>query len=56
MKSTTLDPARRRALRVVLDAETEETIKNLMGKDPGPAFLHFIMEQAKETSQDQLDV
>jgi DNA gyrase subunit B/topoisomerase-4 subunit B len=46
---TTLDPARRRLLRVVIpegaQATTEKTMSELMGKDPEPRF-RFIMEQA----------
>ncbi|MBI4859435.1 MAG: type IIA DNA topoisomerase subunit B [Candidatus Riflebacteria bacterium] len=46
---TTLDPHRRRLIRVVIpeDArlETEKTMSELMGKDPEPRFK-FIMEQA----------
>ena len=55
LKATTLDPKRRRALRVVLDDDTEETIRALMGKDPAPRF-RFIMDSAAETSADDLDV
>ncbi|MBW2255422.1 MAG: DNA topoisomerase IV subunit B, partial [Deltaproteobacteria bacterium] len=45
--ATTLDPKRRRLLRVTLDQplEAEAAISDLMGKDPAPRF-QFIMEQA----------
>lgn len=55
LKSTTLDPKRRRALKVVLDEGSEQTIATLMGKDPAPRF-QFIMERAATTRADELDV
>ena len=55
LKNTTLDPKRRRALRVVLDDQTDETITALMGKDPAPRF-NFIMERAARTSAAELDL
>jgi DNA gyrase subunit B/topoisomerase-4 subunit B len=44
---TTLDPMRRRLVRVTIDEplQAEAAISDLMGKDPGPRF-RFIMEQA----------
>ena len=55
LKATTLDPERRRALRVVLDEHTPETIRALMGKDASMRF-RFIMENAEQTSAEDLDV
>ncbi|MFZ9888142.1 MAG: toprim domain-containing protein, partial [Myxococcota bacterium] len=55
LKGTTLDPRRRRALKVVLDDASDETISTLMGKDPAPRFA-FIMERAASTRAEELDV
>ena len=55
LKTTTLDPKNRRALRVVLDPESSDTVQTLMGKDPAPRF-QFIMERAAATSLEELDV
>ncbi len=57
LKETTLDPRRRRALRVMIDNEIEadRVMNELMGKDP-QARYHFIMERAKEAEVDDLDV
>ncbi len=57
LKQTTLDPRRRRALRVMIDNEVEadRVMNELMGKDP-QARYHFIMERAKEAEADDLDV
>jgi DNA gyrase subunit B len=55
LKATTLDPKRRRTLRLSLGEGTEETIKNLMGKDASKRF-EFIMERAPETRAEDLDV
>ncbi len=54
---TTLDPRRRRALRVVVDAEleTSRVFEELMGKDPAQRF-HFIMDRAMTASAEDLDV
>ena len=54
---TTLDPARRRALRVVVDAEleTDRVFQELMGKDPAERF-RFIMDRAESAVADDLDV
>lgn len=57
LKATTLDPEKRRLLRVVIPdeyrLETEKTISELMGKDPSARF-RFIMEHAAEV--EALDV
>ncbi len=57
LKETTLDPKRRRAMRVMIDSEVEadRVMNELMGKDP-QARYHFIMERAKEAEFDELDV
>jgi DNA gyrase subunit B len=55
LKTTTLDPKRRRALRVRLDESTEDTITKLMGRDPSTRFK-FIMDHTSRTSLDELDV
>jgi len=55
LKATTLHPKHRRALRVVPDPETPETMQTLMGKDPAPRF-RFIMEQARVADAEALDV
>ncbi|MGZ6095023.1 MAG: DNA gyrase/topoisomerase IV subunit B [Polyangiales bacterium] len=57
LKATTLDPKRRRALRVVVDSEieTDRVLNELMGKDPQARFK-FIMERARETDASELDV
>jgi DNA gyrase subunit B len=57
LKATTLDPKKRRALRVVIDSEleTDRVLNELMGKDAQARF-RFIMERARETAADELDV
>jgi DNA gyrase subunit B len=57
LKETTLDPKRRRALRVVIDSEldADRVMNDLMGKDPSARYS-FIMERAKEADADDLDV
>lgn len=57
LKSTTLDKERRRALRVTIDSEleTDKVLNELMGKDTQARF-RFIMDRARETSADELDV
>ena len=57
LKQTTLDPRRRRALRVVIDGEleTDRVLNALMGKDPAPRF-QFIMEHAPKADAEELDV
>ena len=53
LKATTLDPKRRRALRVTIDdlERTETVINELMGKDPSSRF-RFIMDHASEAELD----
>ncbi|MFO0555431.1 MAG: DNA topoisomerase IV subunit B [Polyangiaceae bacterium] len=53
LKSTTLDPKRRRALRVTIDdaLETERIMTELMGKDAQARF-RFIMDRAREAELD----
>ena len=57
LKSTTLDKNRRRAVRVAIDSEleTDRVLNELMGKDTQARFK-FIMERARETSAEELDV
>ena len=57
LKETTLDPKRRRALRVVVDdvLATDQVVNDLMGKDPAPRF-EFIMEHAPKAGADELDL
>jgi DNA gyrase subunit B len=57
LKATTLDKKRRRALRVGIDSEleTDRILNELMGKDTQARFK-FIMERARETSAEELDV
>ncbi len=57
LKQTTLDPRRRRALRVVIDNEldADRVVNELMGKDPGARY-QFIMESAAKAEVDELDV
>ena len=57
LKQTTLDPRRRRALRVVIEGEleTDRILNELMGKDPAPRF-RFIMEHAPRADAEALDV
>ena len=57
LKMTTLDPHRRRALRVVIDGEleTDQLMSELMGKDTASRY-RFIMEHAPRASAEELDV
>src|SRR5690606_6295586 len=57
LRETTLDPQRRRALRVQIDGEleTDRVLHDLMGKDPSARY-HFIMEHAPRASADDLDL
>jgi DNA gyrase subunit B len=57
LKSTTLDPARRKLMRVMIDEEvlTDQVINDLMGKDASARF-RFIMERAGEATVEDLDV
>jgi len=57
LKVTTLDPKRRRAMRVTIEGEleTDRILNELMGKDPAPRF-RFIMERARGVQADDLDL
>jgi DNA gyrase subunit B len=57
LKSTTLDPQKRRLMRVIIDEEvaTDQVINDLMGKDASARF-RFIMERAAEAEAESLDV
>ncbi len=55
LKMTTLDPKRRRAVRVLLDDDSGETMQELMGRDPAVRY-RFIMEHASLTDAAALDV
>lgn len=57
LKMTTLDPRRRRAMRVNIESEIEadRVMNDLMGKDP-QARYQFIMESAAQAEADDLDV
>ena len=57
LKRTTLDPRKRRVLRVVIEGEldTDRVLNELMGKDPAPRFK-FIMEHAPKAEATALDV
>ena len=57
LKITTLDPKRRRAIRVTIDGEleTDRILNELMGKDPAPRF-RFIMDRAQAVQASDLDV
>jgi DNA gyrase subunit B len=57
LKATTLDKARRRAVKVGITSELEadQVLGELMGKDTQARF-RFIMERARETTAEDLDV
>ncbi len=57
LKVTTLDPKKRRSLRVMIteELETDRVLNELMGKDASMRFK-FIMEHAGKTSAAELDV
>jgi DNA gyrase subunit B len=57
LKATTLDPKKRRAVRVIIDSEieTDRVLNELMGKDAQARFK-FIMERARDTDVEELDV
>ena len=57
LKMTTLDPSKRRLMRVIIDEEvgTDQIINDLMGKDASARF-RFIMERAAEADAETLDV
>jgi DNA gyrase subunit B len=57
LRATTLDPYRRRALRVVIDGEieTDRVLAQLMGRDP-QARYRFIMDRAPSATLEELDL
>ena len=57
LRETTLDPRRRRAMRVNIESEldADRIMNDLMGKDPAARY-QFIMESAKEADAADLDV
>jgi DNA gyrase subunit B len=57
LRETTMDPKRRRALRVTIDSEveTDRVINELMGKDPALRY-RFISESAPRATAEDLDV
>ncbi len=57
LKVTTLDPKRRRALRVTIEGEleTDRILNEPMGKDPAPRF-RFIMDGAQAVEAHDLDL
>lgn len=57
LKQTTLDPRRRRALQITVDAgdDTDETLQALMGKDAAPRY-DFIMRNAPQMDAEALDI
>ena len=57
LKETTLDPKKRRALRVVIEEEleTDRILNELMGKDASMRF-RFIMDNAPKADAEALDV
>ncbi|MFI5308530.1 MAG: type IIA DNA topoisomerase subunit B [Polyangiales bacterium] len=57
LKQTTLDPRRRRALRVMINDElaADRVMNELMGKDPAARY-QFIMESAAKAEAEDLDV
>ncbi|MEY4513372.1 MAG: hypothetical protein RLZZ450_5494 [Pseudomonadota bacterium] len=57
LKMTTLDPAKRQLMRVIIDEEvaTDQVINDLMGKDASARF-RFIMERAAGADAEALDV
>jgi DNA gyrase subunit B len=57
LKETTLDPKRRKALRVIIDSEveTDRVMNELMGKEPALRYK-FIMESAHNAKMEELDV
>jgi len=57
LKATTLDPARRRALKVVIDdpLETDQVLSDLMGKDAAPRY-QLIMAEAPSVDAEDIDL
>lgn len=54
LKTTTLAPSTRRALRVQLDEDSSVVMQSLMGKDPQPRY-QFIMDRAEDADAEALD-
>ena len=54
LEETTLDPARRRALRVVIDdaLEIDQTVADRMGKDPAPRYEHIMLHSPKAHAEE----
>ncbi|MBO6936750.1 MAG: type IIA DNA topoisomerase subunit B [Deltaproteobacteria bacterium] len=57
LKATTLDPQRRRALKVIIDdpLETDQVLSDLMGKDAAPRY-NLIMAEAPSVDAEDIDV
>jgi DNA gyrase subunit B len=57
LKATTLDPKRRKALKVRISSEVEadQVLNELMGKDASARF-RFIMDRARDADANDLDV
>jgi DNA gyrase subunit B len=57
LKMTTLDPRRRRALKVLIrdEVDADRVMNELMGKDPAARY-QFIMESAAKAEVEDLDV
>ncbi len=57
LRDTTLDPAKRKALRVTIEGEleTDRLLNELMGKDPAPRYS-FIMDRASGADASELDL
>ena len=57
LKSTTLDPSRRRALKVIIDdpLETDKVLADLMGKDAAPRYT-LIMAEAPSVDAEDIDL
>jgi DNA gyrase subunit B len=57
LRVTTLDPSKRRIMKIVIDEEieTDRVLNELMGRDPAPRF-RFIMDRAADARADDLDV
>ena len=57
LKATTLDPRRRRALKVIIDdpLETDQVLSDLMGKDAAPRY-RLIMAEAPSIDAEEIDL
>lgn len=57
LRETTLDPAKRRAIRVTIEdaLATDRVLNELMGRDPSARY-QYIMEHAPRASAAELDV